>query len=142
MTDAKAEGGGDLSPLKDEVEGLYEGAKELEAAPDAPAGAPPPRTPLLGDSIPGGSALSALLNAAPFTEYVHYAARNRYGHVTINGRVALYEKDHPWVARYCVAADMFLRTLVTFLILAVLVVVIYKALAPIGFETPPANPSP
>lgn len=139
MTEAGADSRGESSRLEAEVEGLYEGAKELEAAPDAPppTSAPPP---LLGDNIPGGSALSALLTAAPFTEYVHYAARNRYGHVTIDGRVALYEKDHPWVAKYCVFADMVLRTLVTIVILAVLLVVIYKALAPIGFETPPPAP--
>ena len=56
--------------------------------------------------------------------------------------MALYEKDHPWVAKYCVVADMILRTLVTLLILSILVVVIYKALAPIGLEAQPSSQKP
>lgn len=104
---------------KDEVDDLYKRSKEMEKSEDSP---PPLLTaPLtLSSEVPGANLLNGLVNAAPFSEYLHYKARANCIHKTDQGRIRKYSEEHPRLARFCTVADILFRIVV---VVAILVVV-------------------
>ncbi|KAA0096686.1 hypothetical protein CIW49_18625 [Mycolicibacterium sp. P1-18] len=114
MTDGSP--GPNVSP--DEVDQLYRNSKELEKSEDSP---PAPLTaPIaLSSDVPGANLLNGLVNAAPFSEFLHFKARANCTHKTDQGRIRKYSEEHPNLAKFCLVADVIFRVLVVLAVLAV-----------------------
>lgn len=116
MTANPAEPSGRQVP-DDELDELYRQSKELEQSEDAqPARLAAPIA--LASDVPGASLLNGLVNAAPFSEYLHYKARANCVHKTDQGRIRKYSEEHPSLALACTVGDLIFRAIVVLAILA------------------------
>ncbi|AAN12594.1 gp33 [Mycobacterium phage Che9c] len=113
MTAPASPGGANVSP--EEVDQLYENPKELEQSEDSPRS---PAQIALSADMPGGNLLNGLVNAAPFSEFLHYKALANCNHKTDQGRVRKYSEEHPKLTKFCTIADLIFRVLVCILTLA------------------------
>lgn len=128
----KANQNADMNGLsKREIANLYEqdATREVEAsADDTLQKAEPESAPTDFAAV---STLRALIELSPFTNFVIKQAIIRYTHKTVQGRIMKFEEDHKWVAGFCHIADLFLRLLFTTLLVVVVLLVIYKTIAPL-----------
>lgn len=119
----------DVAQVSDsELQGLYGGSSEVESSEDeglpSDGKQPDPNLSTL-------STLRALIELSPFTNFVMRQAVIRYSHKSIQGRILKYEEDHKWVAGFCHIADLLLRLVFTVLLVAFIVTVVYKTVAPL-----------
>lgn len=115
---------------KREIANLYEqdATREVEAsADDTLQKAEPESAPTDFAAV---STLRALIELSPFTNFVIKQAIIRYTHKTVQGRIMKFEEDH-MVAGFCHIADLLLRLLFTLMLVVVVLLVIYKTIAPL-----------
>lgn len=115
----------DIAPgvSDDEVTQLYKNSVELEKSEDAPPGPLTAPIALSGD-VPGANLLNGLVNAAPFSEFLHYKARANFTHKTDQGRIRKYSEEHPRLSQFCTVADLIFRIIVVASILTIVGAVI------------------
>jgi len=91
-----------------------------------------------GAELAGGTrALNELLSRSPFFDYFCNVAERSSSDKSLETRVSLAHAAHSKLFRFCVIADMILRSLVALILLLVIVAVLYKTLSPL-----PGLPSP
>lgn len=112
-----------------EIRNLYAGAtREVEESVDDIPQSTDSQPPADFDTV---STLRALIELAPFTNFVMKQSVIRYSHKTLQGRISKYEEDHKWVAGFCHLADLALRLMFTALLVVLIVAVVYKTVMPL-----------
>lgn len=112
MTQANGENAQSV-PLA-EVEDLYRGSTEMEQSEDAPSA-----QLRLNPEVPGSDLFNGLVNAAPFSEYLHYKARSNCTHNSDQDRIRHYSAEHHHLALWCMMLDLGFRIFVVAAILGV-----------------------
>lgn len=113
---------------KAEVESLYSTSQEMERSENGNS------QENLGsgmNQVPGGAALAALLDLAPFSTYITQRALAGSSGDTPQDQVEKYCKNHKWADRWATFLDFIVRLVVVVLVLGTVGTFVLKALLPL-----------
>jgi hypothetical protein len=136
-------------PLRDEGSTSTSGLAR-EVAKDVGGSAKPQQNVPLEPPVPSPGApedpydgpryLNSLQAQSPFLDYFTRLADRAYPRATLRERVNSAATEHPKLFKFCWGADVVWRSLLSILVIAAVLLVLYKTLAP--FPEPFRDPQP